>query len=271
MRGRAQAIAVACIPVIGFFVVGLVTLRKGLQEGGLVLLVGLIPWLFTLESQAALVFVVGLSVQLLITAAVLRLTQSWPKALITVAGLSCAFWLMPSAAEIVEQYKLHFSEAYKNMLQTEEPIPLFTLFDQYSTMDVQAVFASAASEVLVVCLLLARYCQAALYNPGGFKQEFHHLRFSRVQGIALVGLIVACTLMDEHWQLWINVLALPLLIAGIGLVHCLVAKRGLGVQTLVMFYVGLIVVMPLFVPMLVVIAFTDSLVDLRRYIAPKAH
>ncbi|MCV6605318.1 MAG: hypothetical protein OIF34_08425, partial [Porticoccaceae bacterium] len=114
-----------------------------------------------------------------------------------------------------------------------------------------------------------RYGQAALYNPGGLKKELHRLRFSLVQGVTLVGLILVSTLMGEQWQLWVHVLALPLLIAGIALVHWWIGKRKLGVQTLVLFYVGLIVVMPLFVPMLVVIAFTDSIVDLRRYLNGK--
>ncbi|MDM3871360.1 hypothetical protein QSV34_08330 [Porticoccus sp. W117] len=269
MRGRVQAIAAAFVPVIGFFVIGLVTLRKGFQEGGLILLAALIPWLFTLESKAILVFVVGLSVEMLIIASALRLTQSWPKTLLIATGISCVFWLMPSAAEVVGQYKLHFDKAYQEMLQAEEPVLLFTMLSQYTLLDLQAAFASATLELLALCLLLARYCQAALYNPGGFRQEFHQLRFSRYQGVLLVAAVLLCTLMGPGWQLWVNVLALPLLIAGAALVHWWVSSKQLGVQTLVMFYVGLILVMPLFVPMLVVIAFTDSIVDLRRYLGRK--
>ncbi|MCV6603992.1 MAG: hypothetical protein OIF34_01710, partial [Porticoccaceae bacterium] len=135
MRGRAQAIAVAFVPVIGLVAIGLVTLRKGFQEGGLILLAGLIPWLFTLESQAMLVFIIGLSVGLLIAASILRTTQSWPKTLLAIVGLSCFFWLTPPAADVVEQYKLHFDEAYKDILKTEGPVALFTMFSQYTVMD----------------------------------------------------------------------------------------------------------------------------------------
>ena len=154
---------------------------------------------------------------------------------------------------------------------TDTQHPLVSAVIQYSDAEWAAILASGNALELLMCLLLARWWQAQLYNPGGFKTEFHHLRFSRIQALSLVALILICNLMGTSWQPWVIVLALPLLVAGIALVHWLVATRQLVLQTLILFYVGLVVVMPLFVPVLVVIGFTDSLVDLRHYLKGKTH
>ena len=271
MRGRAQAIAVAfagslLLPYISLAVVGLVTLRKGIQEGSLILLCSLIAPLLLVQAGIPLAVMVALFVATMITAAVLRSTRSWPLTLLAMTTISILVWLMLGAMSEAGELSAPLLQNLEMLALNEEQVPWLAALKSYSDAEWAAIFAVGTALELLLCVLLARWWQALLYNPGGFRTEFHQLRFSREQAIVLVMAILLCTLIGSNWQLWINVLALPLLIAGIALVHWWVQQKQLGVQTLVMFYVGLIVVMPLFVPMLVVIAFTDSLVDLRRYL-----
>lgn len=274
MRGRAQAIAVAfagslLLPYISLAAVGLVTLRKGIQEGSLILLCSLIAPLLLVQAGIPLATIVALFVATMIIAAVLRSTRSWPLTLLAMIGISISMWLMLSAMSETGELSAQLLQNLEMFALNDEQVPWLAALKGYSDSEWAAIFASVTALELLLCLLLARWWQALLYNPGGFRTELHQLRFSRQQSLTLVGAILLCTVVGGDWQLWINILALPLLIAAIALVHWWVKQRQMGVQTLVMFYVGLILVMPLFVPMLVVIAFTDSIVDLRRYLHKK--
>ena len=94
MRGRVQASAIALLgtllPLITPAVVALVTLRKGSLEGTLILSVGLLPTLLTLDanhqgqSLVVLSTVFGL-IAVYLSALVLRQTASWA------VDHSCAF------------------------------------------------------------------------------------------------------------------------------------------------------------------------------------
>ena len=287
MRGRAQAIAVAFVGglllslylplisslagLIGLAVVGLVALRKGLQEGLLVLVGALIGPFLVVQSTIYLATIVAPFVGIALAAEVLRLTRSWPKTLLVIAGLSALFWLMLDTVLATGELKLQLIQQFDVLAGEGSENPLLAMFGQYSEADWVAVLGIATSLELLIGLLLARWWQAMLYNPGGLRIELHGLRFSRLQAVAIVGLILFCSIMGEQYQLWVNVLALPLLVAGISLVHWFIGRRGLATQTLILFYIGLVVVMPLFAPMLVVIAFTDSIVDLRYRLNGKVH
>ena len=50
---------------------------------------------------------------------------------------------------------------------------------------------------MIAMLFLARWCQAALYNPGGFRKEFHQIRLSQTAGaILLLALIISYAIDD---------------------------------------------------------------------------
>ena len=94
-------------------------------------------------------------------------------------------------------------------------------------------------------LLLARWWQALLYNPGGFQQEFHQLRLMPVQALVCSLGAIYCLLQPQGYQAWASLFALPLLLTGIAIVHALVRARDLGKGWLVLMYFGLFVAAPL--------------------------
>jgi hypothetical protein len=88
----------------------------------------------------------------------------------------------------------------------------------------------------VLCLLLARWWQASLYNPGGFRTEFHGLRYTPAISGGLVLMILGISSLGLELRSWAMLFALPLSIAGLGLVHARAAHRGYGTGYLTLFY-----------------------------------
>ena len=114
----------------------------------------------------------------------------------------------------------------------------------------------------VLCLLLARWWQALLYNPGGFREEFHGLRLSPALGSTLAVLILAISTLGLEYRPWAVLFAVPLTFAGLGLVHARAAYRGQGLGYLVLFYLLWVMLDPV---KLIVIGFAvaDSWIDFR--------
>ena len=146
-------------------------------------------------------------------------------------------------------------------------------------LDNTVSFLAGASSSLVgaivflsinLSLFLARWWQAKLYNPGGFKEEFHSLRFDNRITIASLA-VLAMTMLFAG--LWAN-LAKDLLvifmavftIGGIALVHNVVAYKNWPRFFVVAQYVLLI--FPLTAPQMSVLlaslGFADSWLNIRR-------
>lgn len=120
----------------------------------------------------------------------------------------------------------------------------------------------------LLALFLGRGWQAALFNPGGFRTEFHALRLGRpLAGLALV--LLAGALLSG-WVPLTN-LALPLsvlyTVQGIALVHALAFARGLSPAWLLLFY---LLLLPLLSQLVLVLGLADAWIDLRARLRPKA-
>jgi len=114
----------------------------------------------------------------------------------------------------------------------------------------------------VLCLLLGRWWQSVLYNPGGFRQEFHSIRFSPAASSALVVLTLLISTYGLEYRPWAVLFAVPLSIAGVSFIHARVAHRKQGPGWLTVFYMLWAVLDP--VKLIVVgIAIADSWVDFR--------
>ena len=103
----------------------------------------------------------------------------------------------------------------------------------------------------VLCLLLARYWQAALYNPGGFGEEFKALYYPPVV-TALALAAIALASLGLQYRTWAMICVMPLSFAGLALVHARVEARGQGKGWLTGFYVAWLIFDP--VKLLVVFA-----------------
>src|SRR5690606_4991942 len=116
--------------------------------------------------------------------------------------------------------------------------------------------------MVLVSLMLARYWQAGLYNPGGFRQEFHQLRLPPLASIGLLALVV----LAPQWPalaMLSPVASVPLLLAGLALLRGVVGARNLGKGWLIGLYVLLVLFVRFAYPLIMFLAFVDSLFDFR--------
>ena len=123
------------------------------------------------------------------------------------------------------------------------------------------LMASLLQIVTLLCLVLGRYWQASLYNPGGFGEEFRALRLPVLPALLLVaGMLLGPSL---GLPMLAPLCSVPLVFAGVALVHGLVAAKRLARFWLVGLYVTLVLFMQLVYPLLMVLAIVDSLFDFR--------
>lgn len=117
----------------------------------------------------------------------------------------------------------------------------------------------------VVGLLLGRYWQAALYNPGGFAEEFLGFRtglaIAVMAGASWLGAVV--TGIGELRQLSI-LLGAGLILQGFAIVHVMARARNWGWFVPALMYVTL----PFLWPLVMVLGAVDSVRDFRRRLLP---
>jgi len=121
----------------------------------------------------------------------------------------------------------------------------------------------------VSSLLLARWWQAGLYNPGGFGREFRALRLSRVAaGVAAVLCVAALTVGGEVLQgLALATVAL-FVFQGLAVVHGVVARRGMATGWLVALYVLVLFLAPQVMAGLTLVGIADAWADFRKVALP---
>lgn len=116
----------------------------------------------------------------------------------------------------------------------------------------------------LAAVLIGRWWQARLYNPGGFRSEFHGLRLGR--RLALLTIVTLAAAFASG-AVWLQCLALPLvvvwLLQGLAVVHGLAVLRGWSPWALVLVYVLLLLLLPQAVALLCLLGLTDTWMNLR--------
>lgn len=273
MRGRKQAaLAVgltAALPLLFWLSAAgasLVLLRKGLAQSTGVIVWALAPallWALYGDPYVLLVIVGSL-----VMAHLLRESSSWLKVLLCslLVGLGAAWMLSVVFTETIAQLSQVMQEAMPTLfaeawqqLDAASQARMLELLSPVLT----GLMAAVAQMLSLAALVLARYWQAALYNPGGFGQEFRTIRLPAVvAGLLVMGMLLAPQVSPQAGAL-MPLCAVPLGMAGLALVHGLVARYKLGRFSLVGFYVGLFLFVQLLYPLLIILALADSVFDFR--------
>jgi hypothetical protein len=245
MRGRFQALMVTVAGAgsllfcwISAAVVALVTLRKGAGAGVWLLAWALLPsgaLLYAYGDSGPLTLLVGTT----LLAAVLRSTVNLPLALLVSVpvGALTGLGLVAFGGEYLDQIVTVFGQFLGTMEQQlsqgGEPVVLV----RPDALQVAGMLGAGTAASSALCLLLARYWQAALYNPGGFGQEFRALYYPPVVTAALALGAVALASGGAQYRTWAMICVVPLALAGLALVHARAAWRGQGKGWLAGFYV----------------------------------
>ena len=263
MRGRVRAVLITMvgIPLISPAALALVSLRRGNSDGLMVLAWALLPIVAAGFSGYMSPLMTGLAAShfaaVFCGAMVLRSSRSWSLALVTVTAVAAAGILLTA----------QFSGGLlQNLLQAaeetggEQADQLRQVFDSEVLATGYLSWVSAITATLA--LVLGRWWQALLYNPGGFREEFHQLRMPLP--LAATGMLVwVYSLLTQDYAFWGAVVAFPMVVAGIALIHWLVASRGWGRGPLVALYVALVIAALPLAGFLCGLALIDSWIDIR--------
>lgn len=262
MRGPMAAILVTSVaamlglllPPLGYLsaaAVGLVTLRLGLLEAGKVVVGSMVATavlggLLLGNPMAPLAFLLVLWLPLLVTAYSLRRTGNLARSLL-LAGLFGVMLVFGFHAGVDDPAGWWREMLYRMVEQatTEQQEVLRPVLDDMAGLMTGMVGAAVALGV-ALSLFLARWWQAALYNPGGFRSEFHALRLGRPLTAATVLLLALAWMQTPGLAVLTDLLPLALLLhllQGMALVHGLVARSGANVGWLVAMYVLLLLPM----------------------------
>lgn len=277
MRGRRQAtlvVAIAAAVPLLFWIsaagLALVVLRRGISEALPVLAWGILPaiaWAWVGDITPLLV--IGGTALL---AMVLHSRSDWASVLLLAVplGLGFAVLLLTVLSEPLQVLAGQIQERLPELLAD-----MGGTVDEASMAGIEALLVPVLAGLMgavhmlmvLVCLMVGRSWQARLYNPGGFREEFHRLRLSP----AVAGLLLLASLFSPQLgqlALLAPIASLPLLLAGLALVHGIVGIKRLGAVWLVILYVVLVIAAQFVYPLIMFMAFIDSLFDFRTRLAP---
>jgi hypothetical protein len=117
--------------------------------------------------------------------------------------------------------------------------------------------------LMVLAVVLARWWQSVLFNPGGFKQEIRNVRLTpRVSGPLLIA-VVLCSV-TPGYESWVGLLAMPFVVAGTGLVHWQLAQKSAQSQWYIAYYMSVLLLFQWVSMALVALVLADGLLDLRQ-------
>jgi hypothetical protein len=265
MHGRRQAIIV--VVLTGLFpilyclsaaVVALVNLRKSATEGLIILLWSLLPaGLFWIAGDSTpAILMLGTT----ILAQALKYFESWSKVVMlgTVLGILTQLSLAWQGAYVAQLVSM-MDELI--ILQQNQGVIV-----EYSADEVAGLFLGIYGAyhfvTVISCLVLARWWQAVLYNPGGFKTEFHQLRLEPGFAILLAGFILAALAGVPPLDSWLVIMSIAPLLSGLALMHYIVAYRKLGFNWLILAYL-----LALFIsPIVILLGLIDSVMNFRKRI-----
>lgn len=275
MRGRLPAILVvaagALVPLLIWVsgaALALVTLRRGVRDGllvgaGAAIAVAALGSLIAGVPALAMQPVLQLWLPVLLVAGCLRYTASLARALelaavlaVLAVGIFYALHADPAA------YWMAVLERLRGALGAEALDPdTWRIVRQQFAPILTGLWAMNLLSLVLGSLLLGRWWQALLYNPGGFRAEFHGLRLSTAFALAGLALLGAGAFMGPGLVYDIGlVLSSVFVLQTLAVAHVLVASRGWSGAWLVPIYL----VLPLAMRALALAGIADAFIDLRR-------
>jgi hypothetical protein len=234
--------------------VALVTLRRGptaglaVAAGSSLALGAMLLLAYGTPAQLA-VYALALWLPVLALAVVLRSSVSLPYTLATAAAMAALAVLGAHLlVDDVVGFWLGWLQSLVPALAPGADHPQGEALEALARMLAQVMTGMVASGVMltaVLSLLLGRWWQARLYNPGGFGQEFRSLRLGRsIAGLALAVLAAALLTHGEPARIALELLLVLsglFFLAGLALAHWLAARSTRGNGWLIALYGVLLV------------------------------
>tara|TARA_B100000497_G_scaffold42650_1_gene49590 strand:+ start:153 stop:1034 length:882 start_codon:yes stop_codon:yes gene_type:complete len=269
MRGRWQALGVAVLGSgsllfgwVSAAAIALVTLRNGSASGGWLTLWAILPAIIIAvisgDTGSVLLLLGTFSLAVILRESVslsLAVMASVPLALLGGAALTLFNGVF--LQELVATFNQALAQFEQELAQGEAAE---MVFNGVSVPQVAALLATGNAVIALLSLILGRYWQASLYNPGGFGEEFRALRLPVGAVLMMASAALILWWMGADWRVWSAVVVLPLTIVGFSLLHAFAKRAGKGVTWLALMYALWIVLDPvkwLWVGCVVIDTFAD--------------
>lgn len=280
-RWRAVGVvfALTVLPLTGILaaaLLALVVLRHGLPEG---LLAGAVAGAGLLALQlvgggepASVLLVAGYWLLVMLLAAGLRRTGSQGRMLALAGLIGCAAVAgvfaatgdpAPQIERQMREQVVPFYEQYGLEIAPEAIAPMAALMTGLTLgLWLMGCF---------VTVLIGRWAQAVLYNPGGFRREFHALRLGTIAAL-LSGLVFIAGLLLSQPLLGNLALVLVLMwaVQGLAVMHGVAGRAQLHWAWLVPPYVLALILPPHLIALMAMMGFADRWVDFRARVGNKA-
>ena len=289
MKGRSQAVIAVVLATgtvlfawVGAAVIALVTLRRGVAQGGYLLFWGLIPAtaLAAWGDTTPLTTLLGVAA----VASVLRTTASWSWTLMAAvfSGVVTAYLMLTVGSGYIDLMLQLLGDAFadigkqpdllahkelsEGVVQSAQVLKPTTGIPLPTAQQIAGLLGLSNAFTIIMCLVLARWWQALLFNPGGFQTEFHRLRLSPQSTMILLALGILVSLMGPDYTFWAIIFAVPFIFSGFALIHGLAAQKQIKNSWFVLLYCGWLVLEPVRA-LLLILAVADSWLDIRKRFA----
>lgn len=261
----------------GAAALALYTLHAGYKAGLVVLVAaavatGVLTQLALQQGLAVVVTSLLLWLPVWLAALVLRLSGSLALAMLVLTGLGMllvllifvllgdpgSWWqqrLELLAEALAAQPELGIdSEAVAQFIATVAPLMTGTM-------------AAGLSFAALTCVILGRWLQALLVNPGGLRKDFYALRLNRVVSLLAIAVVGVATLklgvLSNLALQWSLIAVVPFLFVGLAVMHASLANLKAAKGWLIALYV-LMSLLPQVLLMVVLVGVLDPWLELRR-------
>lgn len=257
--------------------VSLVTLRRGTYEGLFVLLAAcaaaaLLGALLSIPLQIILIYTLVQWLPVWMISIVLREGRHLSLALeiavlLGIVGVIGFYLIQSDPAALWSSYLDNIEPLLADRgVSPDQMQQIMDMVPHYLT----GVLAASTVFGLLLGLLLARWWQSVLYNPGGFRLEFLSLRIQPVLTLGSIVVIASAIVMsgmiaELAWNIAILLFVLYAFI-GIAVVHVLISAMKARVVLLPVFYVMIFLVPHMLLP-LVIIGLADTWLNLRSKVS----
>lgn len=293
VQAMATAFVIAFIPIIGsigILIAALITLRKGPFEGTFVAVAATVPYVISYfasspapdQTQLAMVLLGVVIVSNLLTwifAVVLQRFNNWNfvielAALLGVLVIGMVYLVNPDiqnwwSTELTSYFtksvgvldKLNNEVASKEVAATQaQAIVAINSMKHYATgfLVVSMLFNA------LLQLLIARWWQAVMFNPGELRKELYQIRLGYVASLVLVIVLVLAYLEVDFAMDVLPVLLMAFFVAGLSLLHKLISLTKMSWLWLVVMYLGIIWLVPLSIVIVAMIALLDTGLNFRK-------
>lgn len=285
LKGHSQAALIAAsmamlgllLPPVAWLsgaAVALVTLVKGHRNGLLVTAIAgigtaVFAGLILSLPEIAVYYVLLVWLPVVMVAVVLRQTVSLVFSLQLIAGISLLgilvlYLFFPDFGEIWRSSLNMMADDLiansKGALDTEQ---LQQVIDQIVRL-LPGFFASSFMIGTMLSLYVARWWQAAIYNPGGFGKEFRAINLGKTTALIALAIAIAASFINaDMFNAMLLIVFALYLNQGVAVLHAVFAGRQLNAAWLFMIYLFMFFV-PHTVVLLALTGLADTWIDFRR-------